>query len=255
MKYGFVVAVVAFAATVSGCKGGAKLDSDLDKVSYEMGFQAGSQFKGAPIDLNKEAYLSGIYEALDGKEKRVKPEEFRAAMGKVQEMLMKKMEEQSEKGKKEGSDYLAKNKEKANVKTTSSGLQYEVITDGTGPMAKIGDKVKVHYTGTLIDGKKFDSSVDRKEPFEFQLNEGSVIKGWTEALTLMKEGSKWKLTIPSELAYGPQGNPPVIPGNSVLLFEVELIKVSAGEPVPPMGEMGHGMSGAGKPAPDKKKKK
>jgi len=123
---------------------------------------------------------------------------------------------------KKGEEYLKKNKEKAGVKTTASGLQYRVLKEGAGISPVATSKVKVHYKGTLIDGTEFDSSYKRNQPAEFQLNQ--VIPGWTEGLQLMKVGSKYELTIPSSLAYGDRDNQS-IPGNSVLIFEVELLEV------------------------------
>jgi FKBP-type peptidyl-prolyl cis-trans isomerase FkpA/FKBP-type peptidyl-prolyl cis-trans isomerase FklB len=149
--------------------------------------------------------------------------------------MKKKQTETAEKNLKAGKDYLEKNKSAPNVKVTASGLQYVVEKEGEGKSPGKDDNVKVHYTGTLTNGEKFDSSVDRGQPAEFPV--GGVIPGWTEALMLMKEGSKYKLVIPSDLAYGPMGRPG-IPPNSVLLFDVELLEVKKGEAhpgVPPVG--------------------
>ena len=124
----------------------------------------------------------------------------------------------------EGKQFLAENGKKANIKTTASGLQYEVITSGTGATPKLTDKVTTHYKGTLINGKQFDSSYDRGEPATFPVN--GVIKGWTEALQLMKEGDKWRLYIPYDLAYGERGAGKDIPPFATLIFDIELIKVN-----------------------------
>jgi FKBP-type peptidyl-prolyl cis-trans isomerase FkpA len=134
-----------------------------------------------------------------------------------------KMAEAGTKSKKVGEDFLAGNKSKEGVKTTPSGLQYKVLKEGKGAKPKATDVVKVHYRGTLVDGTEFDSSYKRGEPIEFPLN--GVIKGWTEGVQLMTPGSKYQFFIPSELAYGEEGRPPTIPGNSALIFEVELIEV------------------------------
>ena len=130
----------------------------------------------------------------------------------------------AEANKKEGEEFLASNKTKEGVVTTASGLQYKVITAGTGPSPKASDKVSVHYRGTLIDGTEFDSSYRRGEPVSFPVK--GVIAGWTEALQLMKEGAKWELYIPSELAYGPGGTGGPIGPNATLIFEVELLQAS-----------------------------
>ncbi len=140
----------------------------------------------------------------------------------LQEDAMKKQQEAAENNKKKSAEFLEKNKSAAGFKVTASGLQYSVITEGNGATPKKEDTVKCHYTGTLIDGTKFDSSLDRGTPAEFPV--AGVIPGWTEALQMMKVGSKYKLVIPPELAYGAQGRPG-IPANSVLIFEVELLEI------------------------------
>jgi FKBP-type peptidyl-prolyl cis-trans isomerase FklB len=145
-------------------------------------------------------------------------------------MMAKQMAAREEglgKNKAEGEKFLADNKKKEGIKTTASGLQYKVITAGTGKTPKATDTVKTHYRGTLINGTEFDSSYKRGEPAEFPVN--GVIKGWTEALQLMKEGAKWQLFIPSELAYGERGAGRDIGPNSTLIFDIELISVKAGQ--------------------------
>jgi FKBP-type peptidyl-prolyl cis-trans isomerase FklB len=137
--------------------------------------------------------------------------------------VSRKSEERVTSNKKAGEDFLAKNKNEKNIKATESGLQYTVLKEGTGPSPKATDTVKVHYRGTLLDGTEFDSSYKRNEPTTFPVNQ--VIKGWTEALQKMKVGSKWKIFIPSDLAYGDQGQPPVVPPASVLVFEIELLSI------------------------------
>jgi FKBP-type peptidyl-prolyl cis-trans isomerase len=217
---GFMAALSIFI----GCDKPAKVESEQQKVSYIIGQQIGRDMRNRSVEVDVDALALGLKEALKGKEDRFKPEEIQAVMSKFQESMMKKAMAQSEQQKKAGEEYLAKNKEKPGVKTTASGLQYEVITEGKGKSPKKTDKVQVHYTGTLIDGTKFDSSHDHGDkPAEFPV--GGVIPGWTEALLLMKEGGKMKLAIPSDLGYGPGGNPPRIPPHSVLVFDVELIKI------------------------------
>jgi len=136
--------------------------------------------------------------------------------------MMEKQGKLSKETLEAGAKFLEENKKKSGIKTTASGLQYEVLKEGPGPIPKESDTVKVHYRGTLIDGSEFDSSYKRNAPAEFSV--AGVIKGWTEALKMMKVGSKWKLYVPSELAYGPQDSPG-IPANSVLIFEVELLEI------------------------------
>jgi FKBP-type peptidyl-prolyl cis-trans isomerase FkpA/FKBP-type peptidyl-prolyl cis-trans isomerase FklB len=207
---------------IVACQKQVKLDNDKDKASYAIGQQIGRSLKAQNAEVNVPALSQGINDALAGGEGKLKQEEMQAALQKMQEVAMKKATEVADKNLKEGDVWLEKNKAKAGVKTTESGLQYEVVTEGAGASPKDTDTVKVHYTGTLTNGEKFDSSVDRGQPAEFPV--GGVIPGWTEALKLMKPGAKWKLAIPPKLAYGPSGRPG-IPPNSVLLFDVELIEV------------------------------
>ena len=232
------VAAVASVALV-GCDKKAKLNTDQEKASYAIGQQIGKSLKMQNADVVMPSLVGGMQDALDGKEGKLKPEEMQGALQKMQEGAMKKAMEQADANGKKGDEFLASNKTKAGVKTTDSGLQYEVVKEGSGNSPKDTDTVKVHYTGTLITGEKFDSSRDRNEPAEFPVN--GVIPGWTEALKLMKPGAQWKLVIPAKLAYGPQGRPG-IPPNSTLLFDVELLEVKAAAapaPAAPMPKAKH----------------
>ncbi|MCB0369243.1 MAG: FKBP-type peptidyl-prolyl cis-trans isomerase [Bdellovibrionales bacterium] len=217
-----LVIMVTAAFAVISCTKKVKLDTDQKKASYAIGMQLGKNLKDAQIDFDPEALLQAMKDVKEGKPQALSQEELGKAMQNLQQSAQKKQAESAEENKKKGDDFLAENKSKPNVKTTASGLQYLVEKEGTGKSPKETDEVKVHYTGTLIDGTKFDSSVDRGQPAEFPVN--GVIKGWTEALQLMKEGSKYKLFIPSDLAYGPMARPG-IPPNSVLQFDVELLEV------------------------------
>lgn len=224
--------LVAGLAVVAGCNKGAKLDTDLQKASYAIGQQIGSNLKGQNIQVDTDVLAASLKEAVEGKPSRLKPEEMQAALMKLQETVMKKQSEEGEKNKKDGEAFLAKNKTEANVKTTASGLQYVILTEGTGKTPAATDVVKAHYKGTLTNGEVFDSSYDRGEPAEFPLD--GVIKGWTEGLQLLKVGGKMKLFIPPDLGYGPMPRPK-IPANSVLVFEVELldiVKKEAGHAAP-----------------------
>lgn len=213
-----VVAVVA----MTGCQ--KKLDTDLKKASYAIGQQIGSNLKNQNIEFDADVLAMSIGEAAQGKEAKMKPEEMQAALMKLQEGMMKKQQEAGEKNKSEGAAFLEKNKTAPGVKVTASGLQYIVVQEGTGKTPTANDTVKAHYKGTLIDGKQFDSSYDRGQPAEFPVS--GVIKGWTEALMMMKVGGKMKLFIHPDLGYGPAARPG-IPANSVLVFDVELIDVMA----------------------------
>ena len=223
--------LLTVAVTTSGCDAvkkitsSTKLDKDEDKVSYAIGQQIGSSIKSQGIKVNTAVLAASIDDVLKGTPSRLKPEEMQAAMVKMREGMMAKQEAEGKENLAKGEKFLEENKKKPNVKVTASGLQYEVVSTGKGRSPKDTDVVKVHYKGTLIDGTQFDSSYDRNEPAEFPV--GGVIKGWTEALQMMKAGDKWKLTIPSELAYGPQGRPG-IPPNSVLAFDVELLEIKSG---------------------------
>jgi FKBP-type peptidyl-prolyl cis-trans isomerase FkpA/FKBP-type peptidyl-prolyl cis-trans isomerase FklB len=212
--------VVALAFTAA-CTKKVKLDTDTKKSSYAIGQQIGGNLKQQNIEFDAEALAQALKDAVAGKNEMTK-EDMQAAMMKLQEATMKKQQEQSDKNAKAGKDFLEKNKTAAGVVITASGLQYIVVTEGTGPSPKKEDTVKVHYKGTLTTGEQFDSSYDRGQPAEFPV--GGVIPGWTEALQLMKVGGKAKLFIPPELAYGPSGRPG-IPPNSVLVFDVELMDI------------------------------
>jgi FKBP-type peptidyl-prolyl cis-trans isomerase FkpA len=215
---GTLVMALAFTAA---CQKKVSLDTDIKKASYAIGQQIGGNLKQQNIDFDADALAMSLKDASTGKNQMSK-EEMQQAMMKLQELAMKKQQETATANAKTGKEFLDKNKTAQGVQTTASGLQYIVVKEGTGASPKKEDVVRVHYTGTLTTGDKFDSSVDRGQPAEFPV--GGVIPGWTEALQLMKVGGKAKLFIPPELAYGPSGRPG-IPPNSVLVFEVELIDI------------------------------
>ncbi|MCD9458280.1 FKBP-type peptidyl-prolyl cis-trans isomerase [Marinibactrum halimedae] len=188
----------------------------------------GNQFKRDDIELDIDIMAMALRDAREGKDPRLTEEEMQQAMTQFQEKQRAAKAEAAkaiaDANSKEGQDYLTANAGKEGVVTTESGLQYKVITEGSGPKPTPTDTVTVHYRGTLIDGTEFDSSYGRGEPTSFPVN--AVIAGWTEALQLMPEGSKWELYIPAELAYGPGGTGGLIGPNATLIFEVELLKAS-----------------------------
>ncbi len=193
----------------------------MDKLSYAWGMALGQQLRAMGVDnLDKTEFDEGVHAAFDGKETKLTPEE---ANKLIQEYLQELTEKKAAEIKSVGEKFLEENKKKENVKETASGLQYIVEKEGTGAQPTATDEVTVHYTGKLLDGTVFDSSVSRGEPATFPLNR--VIPGWTEGVQLMKEGAKYTFFIPSDLAYGPQGVPNAIPPHSTLIFDVELIKV------------------------------
>jgi FKBP-type peptidyl-prolyl cis-trans isomerase len=216
-----VVSAGAF-LLLTACEKTVKLDNDVRRGSYAIGQQIGQNMKSQPVDLDGDAISEGIRDALGGKPSKLKPEEIQAAMMQLQKAAMEKMKATGDKSAKAGQDYLDANKKKDGWKATASGLQYFVEKDGTGKSPSDKDTVTVRYTGTLTTGEKFDSTEGRKDGADLPVN--GVIKGWSEALKMMKPGAKWKLAIPADLAYGPQGRPG-IPPNSVLLFDIELVKI------------------------------
>ncbi len=200
---------------------------DNDKFSYALGFSIAKNLTQQGFEnMNLDEFNKGRKDFMEGKTTRFEIAQLDSVIGSYQksqmEVIKAKRAKEAEKAKTEGLAFLAENAKKEGVKTTASGLQYKVLKKGTGKRPKATDKVTVHYVGKLIDGTTFDSSVDRGEPATFPLN--GVIKGWTEGVQLMKEGAKYQFYIPSELAYGEQGAQ-TIPGNSTLIFDVELIKV------------------------------
>jgi FKBP-type peptidyl-prolyl cis-trans isomerase FkpA len=199
---------------------GASLSSDKSKVSYGIGMQFARDAKNRGMDIDMKAFSQAYDDIMSGKKTRLTDDEIRSAFQKVTEEMMKKQMAMADENAKKGEEFLKKNEKKPGVKKTASGLQYRVIKEGTGVAPRATDKVKVNYKGTLIDGTEFDSSYKRGQPVEFPLNQ--VIPGWTEGLQLMKVGSKYELVIPGNLGYGERGSQG-IPGNSVLIFEVELL--------------------------------
>jgi FKBP-type peptidyl-prolyl cis-trans isomerase FklB len=198
--------------------------STEDRVSYGIGRQMGQQLLENPFDgIANDVVAQGLLDALNGKPMTISNEDMQAAFEELNTRMQAKQAEQSKTLSVAGDAFLAENAKKDGIKVTASGLQYEVLTEGSGAIPSASSKVKTHYHGTLIDGTVFDSSVQRGQPIDFPVN--GVIAGWTEALQLMPVGSKWRLFIPHNLAYGERGAGASIAPYSALVFEVELLEI------------------------------
>lgn len=201
--------------------------STTDQASYAIGMSIGQNIRTQGMELEVQYLVKGMVDALLGNEPLLPPEQLKASLQTFQREMATKLEQQRQllgpKNKQEGEAFLAENTKKKGVKTLPSGLQYEILQAGNGPTPTLNDKVRAHYHGTLISGEVFDSSVKRGQPSVFPV--GGVIPGWTEALQLMKVGDKWRLFIPSELAYAERGAGQQIGPNAVLIFEVELLGI------------------------------
>ena len=200
-----------------------ELNNQKDKISYIIGRDMATNLQKQGITIEAEAFMQGVKEVLAGQASRLSASDVQQAMMALQQELGQRQSSAGAAAKKAGEDFLAENKKKEGIKTLPSGLQYEVLKEGSGKSPSASDKVTTHYHGTLIDGTVFDSSYERGQPATFPVN--GVISGWTEALQLMKEGSKWRLYLPSELAYGTQGAGGSIGPNETLIFDVELLSV------------------------------
>jgi FKBP-type peptidyl-prolyl cis-trans isomerase FklB len=227
MRFQATVAVIALAASSFAAE--PALQNDKEKVSYSIGVNIGGNLKKQLAgELSVDHLVAGLKDSFAGSKLQLNEEEMGQVLQAFQKQMgeksLSKQKEEGEKNSKAGEAFLAENKKKEGVVTLPSGLQYKVVKQGAGAIPKASDTVVTHYRGTLIDGTEFDSSYKRNEPAKFPVN--GVIKGWTEALQLMKAGSKWQLFIPSALAYGEQGAGGDIPPNATLLFDIELIEVA-----------------------------
>ena len=213
------------------------LDTEVQKQAYGLGASIGmymernlEEHTKMGLALERDLIVRGFVDSLDGKSV-IEKEEIQTLLTNLEQTMKTKQQEVAEKAAEsslaEGKKFLEDNAKKEGVKVTESGIQYSVITAAEGDKPAATDTVEVHYKGTFLNGETFDSSYDRGTPAVFPLNR--VIRGWTEGVQLMTVGSKFKFTIPSDLAYGPTGNPPRIPGNSVLEFEIELLKIQKPE--------------------------
>ena len=202
------------------------LKTEMDKVSYAIGVQLGQNFKSQRLDVKLDLLTQGLKDSMADQQLALTQEEIVQVMTDLSQRMKTQQQERQKlnaaKNLATGKAFLEANKKRESIKVLPSGLQYKVIKEGTGKIPTAADKVKTNYRGTLIDGTEFDSSYKRGKPAEFGVTR--VIKGWTEALLLMKEGAKWELYIPANLAYGERGNR-TIPGNSALIFEIELLEI------------------------------
>lgn len=220
----FAAAFMVASCNAQNKKTDIKMSSTIDSVSYGLGVAIGNNLKNSGFDSVKVEIMSqALKEVFEGKATMKQEDADRIIQGYMAEKEKVKGQANVEKGK----AFLEENKKKPGVQVTASGLQYSIIKAGTGPKPGLNDKVTTHYHGTLIDGTVFDSSVERGQPASFPVS--GVIPGWTEALQMMPVGSKWKLVLPSELAYGERGAGGKIGPNSVLVFEVELLSIDAPE--------------------------
>jgi len=246
-----LVAVALFA--LIGCQEGATqdeakaapvLDTEIQKQAYGLGASIGSYMQRnldehdkLGLALDKELIVRGFVDSMNDKSV-IEKEEVNALLSNLEQTMKAKQQEmlvtQAKDSLAFGLKFLEENANKEGVQVTESGIQYLVLTEGEGVKPAATDTVTVHYKGTFLNGDTFDSSYERGEPAVFPLNR--VIRGWTEGVQLMSVGAKFKFTIPSDLAYGPNGNPPRIPGNSVLQFEIELLEIQNSKPAPQVGE-------------------
>lgn len=230
VKFGLVVAVTVMLIAGQACAGDqVTLKTQKDKISYIIGLNIGMNMKRQSVDVDTGLFLKGLKDGLKGAKPAMSEADMRKVMTAFNEEMKKKHDEEvkeaGKKNKEQGDKFLAENKKKEGVVTLPSGLQYKIIKKGEGKSPTVNDIVTVNYRGTLINGKEFDSSYKRGKPATFPVK--GVIKGWTEALQLMKPGAEWELFIPPDLAYGARGAGNVIPPDSTLIFKVELLSVKS----------------------------
>jgi FKBP-type peptidyl-prolyl cis-trans isomerase FklB len=226
-KAGMAFLCLALAVCQGNSQEKVQLKSQKDSVSYAIGLDIGLKFRQQSIDVDLDLVARGIMDVDSSGRRLLTEDQAQSVINTFQRQLMAKRDSTNkalgEKNKKDGEAFLAENEKKEGVIALPSGLQYKVLKEGNGRKPRADETVTVNYRGTLIDGTEFDSSIKRGEPSSFRVN--GVIKGWTEALQLMPVGSKWQLFIPSDLAYGERGAGQVIPPNSTLIFEVELLSI------------------------------
>lgn len=201
----------------------ADLDTEQEQLSYIFGIQVGQGLQSEGMDIDMDAFTSGIEDMLKGNKPQIDQATAQKVVQAYQQKKQQKMAEVAAKKLKEANNFLAKNAKEDGVNVTATGLQYKIIKAGTGQSPTADDKVVAHYTGKLLDGTVFDSSHDRGEPATFPVS--GVIKGWQEALPMMKEGGHWQIVVPANLAYGSQGVGNLIGPNETLMFDIELVSV------------------------------
>ena len=211
-------------------QGDSELDTPMKKFSYALGMRFGAQVREQIMqqglrDIEPDAFAIGVRDILSGLDSRVTEEELREAFAAIRTKMQEDLAARAQESLERGQAFLAENKNAEGVVALDSGLQYRIVQEGTGPKPGPGDEVQAHYTGKLLNGEEFDSSVARGEPV--RLHVAQVIPGWQEALVMMPAGSIWELWIPSNLAYGEQGSPPTIGPNETLYFRIELLEVFA----------------------------
>src|ERR1043166_9108609 len=226
-RFIIIVSASLLALPLFGQEKSPQLKDQKEKISYAIGMNIGLNLSRQKVDINPDVLAAGLKDALAGKP-QLTPDQVKDVMAQFEKDMEQKQKEAGEKNKTEGAKFLEENKKKDGVKTTASGLQFKVLKEGSGASPKETDTVVTNYRGTLIDGTEFDSSYKRNEPASFPVNR--VIKGWTEALQLMKPGAKYQLFIPSSLAYGERGAGQLIGPNATLIFEVELLSIKPPEP-------------------------
>src|SRR5438067_502373 len=233
MKY-FIVVVSAslLVLPLFGQEKSPQLKDQRDKVSYSIGMNIGFNLSKQKVDINPDILAAGIKDSIAGKP-QLTQDQVKDVMAQFEKDMEQKQKQAGEKNKADGAKFLEENKKKPGVKTTASGLEYKVEKEGSGPQPKPTDMVTVNYRGTLIDGTEFDSSYKRGQPATFPVT--GVIKGWTEALQLMKVGSKYQVFVPSNLAYGERSVGPDIAANATLIFDVELLDVKPPATPAPQG--------------------
>jgi len=229
----------------------SELKTPAEKLGYSLGSDIGKSFKKNEMDIDKNAFVQGFLDGLSEAKPLLSPEETRSiqqtAIMDMRKKLSEKRQVAAGQNKKDGDAFLVENAKKEGVKTTPSGLQYEVLTEGKGPIPKDTDRVQVNYSGKLLDGTEFDSSFQRGKPSTFSVK--GVIPGWTEALLMMPVGSKWRIVVPSELAYKDHGAGQKIGPNATLIFEIELVAIGDSPADSGVGPTGPAAAAPMMPAP------